>query len=224
MSTSLPNCLLFDLDGTILDSLPGIEHSVWAAFATCNLPVPQSGLREMIGPPIRTILSRAGNVMDPGVLASLEKAFRASYDSEGWRKTACFPAASRVLRIMREQGYRLFAVSNKPRHITLQILEAEGILDQFEMIVTRDSRSPVYSGKEEMIRTLMSDRRGAPENFLLTGDTMEDAEAAAAVGIRFAFMEHGYGRISECASIPVDYRLNGFLQFLPLLAKELAHD
>jgi phosphoglycolate phosphatase len=224
MSSRLPNCIFLDLDGTLLDSLPGIEHSVRAAFVFCNLSLPQRSLREMIGPPIRTILSQAGNVVDTRILAALEDAFRASYDSEGWRKTVCFPAANQVLRIMREQGYRLFAISNKPRHISLQILKAEGILDLFEMIVTRDSRSPAYSEKEEMIRTLLNELQLAPENCLLTGDTMEDAKAANAAGIRFAYMAHGYGEVPEGASVPVDYRLHDFLQFLPLLAKELAHD
>jgi len=224
MSPCLPSCILFDLDGTLLDSLPGIEYSVRAAFASCDLPQPQRGLRQMIGPPIRTILSQAGNIVDTSVLASLEQAFRVSYDSEGWRKTVCFPAAKRILRVMRKQGYKLFVVSNKPRRISLKILEAEGIVDLFETIVTRDSRSPAYSGKTEMIKALLYGRQLAPENCLVTGDTIEDAEAAIAAGIKFAYMAHGYGEVSERASVPVDYRLDGFQHFLPLMAKEFSHD
>jgi len=224
MSFCLPSCILFDLDGTLLDSLPGIEYSVRAAFTSCDIPQPQMSLREMIGPPIRTIISKAGNVVDTQILDKLERAFRVSYDSEGWRKTVCFPDANRVLRIMSEREYRLFVVSNKPRHISLQILEAEGILDLFETIVTRDSRLPAYSGKVEMIRTLLSERQIAPENCLLTGDTMEDAEAAFTAGIRFAFVAHGYGEVPETSSVPVDYRLEGFQNFLPLIAREFAHD
>ena len=58
----LPRCIIFDLDGTILDSLPGIEYSVNSAFAFRNLQIPQRSLRELIGPPIRTILSEAGKI------------------------------------------------------------------------------------------------------------------------------------------------------------------
>ena len=48
----------FDLDGTLLDSLPGIEHSARAAFAACGLAMGEVELRTLIGPPIRTILAK----------------------------------------------------------------------------------------------------------------------------------------------------------------------
>src|ERR1700733_5364416 len=105
MSGLLPPCILFDLDGTLVDSLPGIEFSVREAFSSCKLPLPKESLREMIGPPIRTILSQAGNVVGESGLDILERAFRASYDSDGWRKTVCFPDADRVVRLMHEQGH-----------------------------------------------------------------------------------------------------------------------
>jgi phosphoglycolate phosphatase len=224
MISCLPNCILFDLDGTLLDSLPGIEYSVRAAFVSCNLPPPQKSLRELIGPPIRTILSQALDVVDPHVLDALEQAFRHNYDSKGWRKTVCFPAVNQVLEIMHERGYRLFVISNKPRHISLQILEAQGILDLFEMIVTRDSRSPAYSGKEEMIRTLLNESGIASEDCLYTADTTSDAEAASAIGIRFAYMAYGYGEVPEGTPVSVECRFDNFQQFLPLMAKELIHD
>jgi phosphoglycolate phosphatase len=224
MNARLPGCILFDQDGTLLNSLPGIEFSVRTAFVACGLQAPEKSLRSVIGPPIRTILSKAGDVSDVRVLDALEKAFRVSYDSEGWQRTACFPDASRVLGTLRRRGHRLFVVSNKPLRISLQILKAEGILDLFEAVVTRDSRVPAYSGKAEMTRMLMEEHQFSPEDALLMGDTMEDAEAAAAAGIRFAFMTHGYGTIPENAPVRVDFRFDCFLQLLPLTAKELVHD
>lgn len=216
----LPRCVLFDLDGTILDSLPGIESSVRAAFAGCDLPVPQGSLREIVGPPIRTILARVGSVQDESILDALELAFRRDYDSEGWQQTACFPGAVRVLREMRERGFRLFVISNKPSQISVRILEREEILDIFEAIVTRDSRLPAYSGKEEMIRDVLTGRGMGPEDCAMVGDTIDDAEAAAAVGIPFIHMAHGYGTV-DVASVPVSCRLENFLQFMPLAAEEL---
>jgi phosphoglycolate phosphatase len=224
MNSFLPANILFDLDGTLLDSLLGIEFSAQAAFAACRLPLPNSGLRPLIGPPIRTILSQAGNVVAPSTLDALELAFRASYDSEGWRRTVCFPDTRHVLRIMRERGHRLFVVSNKPRAISLQILDAESVLELFELIVTRDSSVPAYPGKEAMIEAVIKSYKLAAEDCLLVGDTMEDAEAAYATGIKFAYMKHGYGDVPEGTSIPVACRLDGFSQFLPRLAEECVHD
>lgn len=220
MNGQLPSCILFDLDGTLVDSLPGIEFSVREAFKSCRLPLAKENLREMIGPPIRTILSQAGNVKEESSLDTLERAFRASYDGEGWCKTVCFPAAERVLRRMHEGGHRLFVVSNKPRHISLQILERERLLKYFEAIVTRDSRSPDYRGKGEMIGALLTDRVIAVENCVMVGDTTEDAKAAASAGVNFIWMTHGYGTPVQMSSIPVAHTLDSLSQLLPLMLKE----
>lgn len=219
MTFRLPGCLLFDLDGTLLDSLPGIEFSVRAAFRACHLPEPQQSLRALIGPPIRNILARAGQIDDPNTLDALEQAFRASYDSEGWQQTPCFPDAVDVLATLRGSGRRLFVISNKPRPISLQILESARLLDLFESIVTRDSRQPPWPGKPAMIEFLLADRKIFGDNCVLVGDTMEDASAAETAGVSFICMAHGYGEVLP-ASVPVACTLDGFSQFLPLLQKE----
>lgn len=220
MNGYLPACILFDLDGTLVDSLPGIEFSVRQAFDSCGLPVPRQSLREMIGPPIRAILSRAGNVDEDGTLDALEHAFRKSYDGIGWQRAVCFPEAQRVLRLMQDGGHRLFVVSNKPLHISLQILEKEEILQYFEAVITRDSRSPNYCGKEEMIRAVLVERSVGREHCLMVGDTTEDANAAATSGIKFIWMTHGYGSAAQMSSLPVAHSFESFSQFLPLLMKE----
>lgn len=217
MKGQLPACILFDLDGTLVDSLPGIEFSVREAFSQCKLPLAKKSLRELVGPPIRTILSRAGTVVDETSLDALERAFRASYDSEGWRKTVCFPDVDRVLRMMHDWGHHLFVVSNKPRYAALQILEREGFLPYFEAVVTRDSRSPHYEGKGEMIGDLLAERGIVREECLMVGDTAEDGKAAAATGIKFIQMTHGYGAAGQLSSIPVAHTLDSFSQFFPLI-------
>jgi phosphoglycolate phosphatase len=122
--------------------------------------------------------------------------------------------------MMHEQGHRLFVVSNKPRHISLQILEKEGMVTYFEAVITRDSRTPNYSGKKEMIETLLAERGIPAEACLMVGDTREDANAAASAGIKFIWMTHGYGNLVRISSTPVARTLDGFSQFLPLLTKE----
>ena len=220
MNHEFPRCILFDLDGTLVDSLPGIEYSVRKSFAACNLAAPVANLRHLIGPPIRTILSSAGNITDERALDCLEREFRASYDREGWLKSACFPYVHQVLRNLNEHGHRLFVVSNKPRHISLRVLEKEEVLNLFEAVLTRDSRSPGFAGKDEMIEALLRERSIRPDQCLIVGDTSDDAQAAAALGIPFVWMTHGYGTLSQGTSSPVAYVLDGFSQFLTLMTKE----
>jgi phosphoglycolate phosphatase len=220
VTARLPTCLLFDQDGTIFDSLPGVEFSVRCAFEACHLPLRRLDLRRMIGPPIRTILAQAGEVEQGTVLDALERAFRTSYDGEGWQKTVCFPEAVPVLKTLRARGHRLFVVSNKPRHISLRILEKVNLLELFEEIVTADSRVPAYRGKEEMLETLMARHGLTSHDCLFAGDTMEDAKAAATAGMGFAYMTHGYGDVESTPSVPVALQLKCFSDFLPLVLEE----
>lgn len=217
-SFQLPDTVLFDLDGTLLDSLPGIQYSIVEAFRTCGLPMADVELRLLIGPPIRTILSR----LIVGVsaeakeqhLACLERAFRASYDSDGWQQTYHYAGTVAMLKQMKEQSLRLFVVSNKPRHISLKILERERTLEYFDQIVTRDSRVPQYAGKYEMISYLLTEQVIQPADCLMVGDTIEDAEAAAAARVRFCLITHGYGDVPTNSNVPVALRLNSFRKLM----------
>ena len=214
----LPQCVLFDQDGTLLDSIPGIAYSVAAAFDAAGLPQPALDLRQCIGPPIRTILSRLAETTDSALLDDLERHFRASYDTEGWRRTFCFPAVPEVLQAMKRGGHRLFIISNKPRHISARILEAQGIASHFEQIYTRDSAEPPYASKADMLQALLLEHQLGSQDCVLVGDTMEDARASALYNIGFIFMEQGYGELSLAQ--PALLKLGSFFEFMPYLAVE----
>jgi phosphoglycolate phosphatase len=212
--------VFFDLDGTLLDSLPGIAFSAQAAFVACGLPRREIDLRRLIGPPIRTILSRMSQGATEGELDALQRAFRASYDSDGWRKTPHYPGASEALRATKAAGKRLFVVSNKPRHISLRILETEGTLALFDEVLTRDTRNPSYREKLEMLVHLLQKWEMRAEDCLMVGDTIEDAEAASNCGMQFCLMNHGYGDVPLDARVPVALRVGHFSELTPDLAEE----
>jgi len=216
--------VLFDLDGTLLDSLPGIAHSARAAFEACGLAVGEVELRTLIGPPIRTILAKmalapAGGLSEDN-LDRLVQAFRAIYDSEGWKMTPHYAGAVELLRALRTEGKRLFVVSNKPRHISVKILETEGTMELFEEIVTLDSRQPAYSSKREMMWSLLERHGLKPQDCLMVGDTMEDAEAANDTGIKFFLMTHGYGEVPSDSVVPVAFRIDHFSVLMPAPRQE----
>jgi phosphoglycolate phosphatase len=223
MNRPLPPYILFDLDGTLLDSLPGIAFSVLEACRMVGLPEPKMNLRSLLGPPIRTILSQVVTTDDPALMDELERAFRTSYDTEGWRKTSCFDGAKATVGIMKASGHRLFVMSNKPRHISLKILEREGLLRLFERIYTRDSRLPACT-KREMLQEFLCEHGVSSPDCLMVGDTMEDAAAAAAAGIGFVYMTHGYGKLAETPSIPIAYKFDSFWEFLQLMTQEPVRD
>jgi phosphoglycolate phosphatase len=213
-SLSSVKAVFFDLDGTLLDSLPGIQYSAEAAFAECGLARGEVDLRGLIGPPIRTILANMSRGVSEAELDALEQAFRVSYDSEGWKRTPHYAGAEETLRALKAEGKRLFVVSNKPRHISVRILEAEETLGLFDEVVTRDSREPAYAGKLEMLVHLLRKWEMRAEECLMVGDTIEDAEAASDCGMRFCLMTHGYGDVPMDAGVPVTFRCDHFSELI----------
>ena len=137
--------------------------------------------------------------------------------------TPHYDGAAESLRNLKASRRRLFVVSNKPRHISLRILEAEETLDVFDEIVTRDSRVPPYRDKREMVSKLMQKWELAAADCLLVGDTMEDAEAASDAGMQFCLMTHGYGDVPVGGSVPVAFRFDHFSELVPAGAQEKAH-
>jgi phosphoglycolate phosphatase len=220
LTSHLPQAIFFDLDGTLLDSLPGIAFSIEQAFVACGLPMQPIDLRRTIGPPIRTILALAAMQATSSDLDLLECAFRSSYDSEGWQKTLLFPGSHLTLREAHSLGIQLFVVSNKPRHISVKILEREDILPLFTAVLTRDTRNPPYTGKAQMIEHLARDFHLNAARCIMIGDTEEDAISAAAMQVPFIWMAHGYGEVPP--SMAVSLRINSFPELLPTLIKEFA--
>lgn len=218
MSLQIPQFVLFDLDGTLVDSLPGIAYSVNQACRAVGVTPPNADLRSLLGPPIRAIFSRLLATDDVLLLDRLEAAFRSSYDSEGWRKASCYENAREALEALKAGGHSLFVVSNKPFHIATRVLDSQGILPLFENIYTRDSRQPHYITKTEMIKGFLIDNAVFPSQCLMVGDTMDDITAAAETKVAAAFMQHGYGEVPS--EFPVTFRLRSFSDFLVCLAVE----
>lgn len=195
--------LLFDLDGTIIDSCPGIAAALSAAFRAAGRIMPTADLRTIVGPPIRIIAARIDSTLTEGELLQIEQAYRAAYDSDGWLDTLLFDGVFPVLQELREAGAQLFVVTNKPRIPTAKILSHFGMTDLFQEILTRDSRTPGYSGKAEMLSTLLLRHRLSPESTVMIGDTVEDRDAAIANSLEFIHARYGFGSISTpCRSIP----------------------
>jgi phosphoglycolate phosphatase len=170
---------IFDLDGTLVDSLPGIAWSIDCAFTDCSLPRPSCDLGKYLGPPIRNILAAISGISDPDKLNRLEYAFRRSYDSEGWRKTRCFKGVPDLLEQLQMNGAELYLVTNKPPHVTARILGELNLADFFEEVACRGS----HGSKADVLAALLERRHLAPDDGLMVGDTQEDSAAAAAAGM-----------------------------------------
>jgi phosphoglycolate phosphatase len=191
--------VIFDLDGTLADSVPGIQWSVEQALAACSMPRKCPDLTPLIGPPIRDILAVVSGVRESDKLNLLEGAFRSAYDSLGWRKTTCQPGAEEILRRLHACSCVLWLVTNKPERATAAILTELGLRPFFAEVLCRDSRTPPFISKGEMLANLLEHRTLDGAGTIMVGDTLEDCRAAAEAAIDCVIVPHGYGHGLDAA-------------------------
>lgn len=198
--------IIFDLDGTLVDSLPGIEY---ASRCAVDSVCPQRSLFELrpfIGPPIRNIFRRIFPDIEEKELETLVKEFRKAYDNGGWQKTVLFDGVKDTLIKLENLNIRNYLVTSKPKLPTLKILELLKIRNHFADAVCPDSVIHSFPSKSDAISYLIAKHGLDNEKILSVGDTNEDKVAAMTCGIRFAAVSYGYGHFEEDSAF-IDFRM-----------------
>jgi len=185
--------LLFDLDGTLVDSAPGIEYAAQQALQAILPGQTLPPLRPLLGPPIRQILQRALPNTPEVTLTALEQAFRQAYDGDGWQKSMPFPGVPETLAELQRQNRLCLGVTNKPQLATQKILAHCGLAAYFREFLSPNAKQPGYPNKAAMAADLLQRYALTPAHTALVGDTAEDLNAAQACGLPFAALTFGYG-------------------------------
>jgi phosphoglycolate phosphatase len=187
--------VIFDLDGTLVDSAPGIEH---ALLESVQLILPDSvidlpDIRPHIGPPLPELVRRLFPHVTPQVAEQIETRFGLVYDHTGWQLTRVYESAIKTLSWLADHQVGCFLVTNKRQKPTRQILIKFGLLQFFIEVVSADTNGPTLESKEEMVSHLVEKHLLNPGRTLMVGDTHSDATAARMCGMHFALAVYGYG-------------------------------
>jgi phosphoglycolate phosphatase len=187
--------LVFDLDGTLVDSLPGIEASMRFAIARLHpqRTLADGALRPLIGPLLPKIMALLWPDLSPPEITALVAAYREHYLAESCAQTRPFPGVTELLGEFHRAGARLFLLTNKPRAMAEMILNRQGWTAFFEEIGCPDDSLHPFSSKAAGAVSLRDRRALAPASTLLVGDALDDSEAAAAAGFAFVRAAYGYG-------------------------------
>ncbi len=211
--------VLFDLDGTLADTLTGILASSRAALGAV-LPgraVPE--LAGLVGPPIREVFRQALPDLDSQTLELLVRAFREHYDRAGWRESRVYPRARETLQQLCAWGLRCFVVTNKPHAVTDKIVRHLRLSPLLAAALCPDSRRPGFASKEAIVRYCLATFALDPGRTVLVGDSLEDAAAAHACGLSFAAALYGYGAAGAQPGYPVHYRLRALPELLRVVGR-----
>ncbi len=189
---------LFDLDGTLVNSIPGIEYALQEALrAAMPSNARPLDILAHIGPPIGVMIQQMLPELAPESAAEVEHQFRRIYDLTGWQKTEVYPGVADMLNWLNAHHIQCFVVTNKPRQPSRMILEKAGLLNYFQEIVTPESRQPAFRSKGEMAAYVI-DKFGLKVNqALMVGDSTDDYLAARNLNLRFLAAAYGYGRVQS---------------------------
>lgn len=194
--------ILFDLDGTLIDSAPAILASFRDAFARTGTTPVRSIDESVIGPPLLETLQLLAGSREPALIEALADAFKASYDSTGYRATAAYEGVGSMLAGLAAAGLSLSIATNKRIHPTRLILEHLGWAGYFANVYALDLFAPRLPDKAAMIGRLLTDCAIPRESAVYIGDRSEDGESADANGLPFIAATWGYGSLSPAEMRP----------------------
>lgn len=195
--------LLFDLDGTLIDSEVGIVGSIEHALAQLDVAAPaRDVLRGWIGPPLRATFPLAlGD--DPERIEQAVAHYRSRFDSIGWAEHEVYVGIGDVVDALAERGDRLAIVTTKVRVQAERIVAHLPFGTRFERVYGPEPGS-THSEKSTMIAQALVDFGVDSVDAVMIGDRHFDIEGARANGVRAIGVSWGFGSVDELLEAGAD--------------------
>ena len=212
--------LVFDLDGTLVDSAPDLHAALNQMLRERGrpaLPLPQ--VKRMIGDGVPALVARAlaASGADPADAAGALPRFLELYEANATRLSRPYPKVLETLASLRQRGYRTSICTNKPQRATIAVVEGLGLGELFDGIAGGD-RFLVKKPDPGHLLGLIGELDGRIEASAMIGDSENDAAVARAAGVPLVLMRYGYARVDP-ASLAADALLDHFSELPRALAR-----
>jgi len=188
--------ILFDLDGTLTDSAPGIFGSVKETLLRMKFPIPEpEELRRFIGPPLWYSFVNFCGMTDEQANQAVEY-YRETYNVSGAFKNLPYPHVFELLDALKDAGATLGVATSKPDDITYRVLEYFKLSPYFTYVAAPDESE--HSGQKSiLINSALRDCRVSASRTVMIGDTHFDAVGAREAGTSFIGVLYGFGTQAE---------------------------
>jgi phosphoglycolate phosphatase len=188
--------IVFDLDGTLVDTAPDLVATLNTVFDREGLPpVPYDAARNMVGRGARRMIERGlaadGRTPVDGELDRLVKAFIGHYAEHIADRSRPFPGLEATLDALAADGYRLAICTNKLEWLSRRLLDALGLSGRFVAICGADTFGLQKPDPEPLRRTIAR-AAGDPTRAVMVGDSLSDIVAARGAGVPVVGVDYGY--------------------------------
>lgn len=195
------DAIIFDLDGTITESAPGIMKSVSYALEKMGKPIPgEDVLRKFVGPPLHKSFMEFCGLTDEEASDAVT-AYRERHTVVGWKEALVYTGILPMLLSLKKNGAYIALASSKPQPLCVKTLEYFGLLPLFDRVVGPDYQNK--SGEKEFLI-----RSALPETFknaCMVGDRKFDIEGAKKANVASIGVGYGYGSEEELRQSGCDF-------------------
>jgi phosphoglycolate phosphatase len=186
------NTVIFDLDGTLIDSAEAILSSLKAAFDEVGISPIQPLNSELVGPPLKDIITKLLPLSEIRALPNVEAAFKRHYDGTAYVYTQAFDGIPAVLEGLQSMNLKLYVATNKRSIPTKKIISLAGWDLFFSGIYSLDTFNPILPNKSQLLANMLHSLNISSKETVYIGDRTEDYDAAKHVGCSFVLAEWGY--------------------------------
>lgn len=218
--------IVFDLDGTLIDTAPDLVDTLNIIFARKGLPpVPYATARNLIGGGARGMILRGlaaeGRVLAKTELDRMFAEFLVYYTEHIADRSRPFPQLVPTLDWIAERGYRLAVCTNKLERLAVLLLKTLGLADRFGAICGQDTFG-IQKPDPEVLRRTIQRAGGVPDRAIMVGDSGTDISTARAASVPVVAVDFGYTEV-PVATLSPDRLISSFDE-LPAALVDLCAD
>lgn len=190
------DAVLFDLDGTLTESHPGILSCVKLALQEMGKPIPRlEQLRKFIGPPLAYSFTQFCGMTMKEAEEGIER-YRLHYNREGIFECSVYEGIFPLLEELKARGVKLAVATAKPGSMARRVLEHFGLFAYMDCL-SANQEDEKGTGKVQLIEAALQELRVPRERAVMIGDTRFDCEGAQLAGTDFIGALYGYGGEEE---------------------------
>lgn len=207
--------IVFDFDGTIIDSEEGIAKAFQAALKSKGILEELDLIKGLIGPPLsRTIITKYGLSEEEGTKAM--EVHRNYYRDYGIYESRLFPNVEKMLKTFNDMGIILMIATNKPESYSLEQMKYYDIEKYFNSIVG-NNESQTRGTKADFIKMAINSTNIDVSEVIMVGDRYIDIEAGKQVGLKTVGVTYGYGSEEEIKNSDPTYIIENIMELIDII-------